>query len=68
MEKKYYLTLTDDFIQYCKLNNIDDVEKKGMEVFNNGFNILKYGTLPMTKKNDEVIKPTNNKKDSLYDW
>lgn len=40
------LILDDEFIQYCKLNNIEDVEKFAREVFNQGFTIIKYGNVP----------------------
>ena len=46
MEKKNYLILDDEFIQYCKLNNIDDIEKKAKELFTCGFNLEKYGEKP----------------------
>ena len=46
MEKKCYLTLDNEFLQYCKLNNIDDVEKLAKETFKKGFDILKYGIAP----------------------
>lgn len=46
MGKKYSLTLDNEFIQYCKLNNIDDIEGKAKEVFTQGFTILKYGETP----------------------
>ena len=41
------LTLDDEFLQYCKLNNIEDVEKLARETFNQGFTILKYGKFPL---------------------
>lgn len=41
------LILDDEFIQYCKLNNIDDVEKFAREVFNKGFTLVKYGSVPI---------------------
>ncbi len=40
------LILDDEFIQYCKLNNIEDVEKFAREVFNKGFTLVKYGSVP----------------------
>jgi hypothetical protein len=40
------LILDDEFLQYCKLNNIEDIEKLAREVFNQGFTILKYGRIP----------------------
>ncbi len=47
MVKKYTLTLDKEFIQYCELNNIKDIDKKAKEVFNRGFTILKYGETPI---------------------
>ena len=46
MKKKNYLTLDDEFIKYCELNKIEDIEKLAKEVFNRGFTILKYGDKP----------------------
>lgn len=46
MEKKYLLTLDDEFINYCKLNDISDIENYAKKVFNTGFNITKYGVFP----------------------
>jgi len=40
------LILDEEFIQYCDLNNIDDIEKLAKEVFKKGFDILKYGSVP----------------------
>jgi hypothetical protein len=49
MVKKYTLTLDKEFIQYCELNNIEDIEKLAKETFDKGFNLLKYGDTPYTK-------------------
>ena len=46
MEKKFSLTLDKEFIEYCELNNINDVEKYAKEVFNRGFMLIKYGDAP----------------------
>lgn len=46
MEKKYSLTLDDEFIKFCQLNGITDIEKKAKEIFNAGFNMEKYGNNP----------------------
>ncbi len=48
MKQKYSLILDDDFIQYCKLNNIDDIDAFAKETFKKGFDLVKYGkfTLP----------------------
>ena len=47
MEKKYSLIiekhLHDDVVAYCKLNNIEDVEKFKLTCFVKGYNIDKYG-------------------------
>lgn len=58
MKKKYYLTLDEDFIEYCKLNNIDDVEKYAKEIFNREFTKLKYGDKPNIKQinKEEIIE------------
>lgn len=59
MVKKNSLTLDNEFIQYCQLNNIDNVNKLANETFNRGFAILKYGETPnsnVTEKIVEVIK------------
>jgi hypothetical protein len=54
MVKKYTLTLDKEFIQYCELNNIQDVDKNAKEKFNRGFTILKYGETPSHIKGKEV--------------
>ncbi len=43
---KISLILDDEFIQYCELNDIKDIEKFAREVFQKGFTIVKYGELP----------------------
>lgn len=40
------LTLDKEFIQYCELNEIDDIEKLAKETFKRGFDLLKYGSIP----------------------
>lgn len=55
MKKKSSLTLDDEFLEYCRLNNIDDVEKLAKETFNRGFTILKYGETPFGLKPTEKI-------------
>lgn len=74
MEKKNYLTLDNEFIQYCKLNNINDIEKFARNVFNQGFTIIKYGEKPMLKQQSVKEEPKveiSNKKNiddkSIYD-
>jgi hypothetical protein len=53
------LTLDNEFIQYCKINNIEDVNGLAQKTFSRGFSILKYGETPtnnVTTKIVEVIK------------
>lgn len=57
MVKKYYLTLDNEFIQYCKLNNIEDIETKAKEVFKQGFTILKYGSEPNIPTQKKPVPP-----------
>lgn len=57
MKQKNTLILDKEFIQYCELNNIDDVEKLAKDTFNRGFTILKYGETPFGKQQTkEIVK------------
>jgi hypothetical protein len=70
MVKNYSLILDNEFVQYCKLNNIEDVEKMALEVFNKGFNILKYGEKPNHNSAQKKIIEEPKiipKETSLYD-
>ncbi len=75
MKQKSTLILDDEFIQYCKLNNILDVEKFAKEIFNKGFTLFKYGDKPLLKiepaeiiskekeeKIEKIIKPNIEQK------
>lgn len=53
MKKKNYLTLDEEFLLYCKMNNIEDVEKLARDTFNRGFTLLKYGETPIKIKAPE---------------
>lgn len=76
MKKKYSLILDDEFINYCKINNINDIETTAKKVFKRGFDILKYGEVPLIFKEKKVtnIKEEQttvknnkiNKSDNLY--
>lgn len=58
MKKKYSLILDDEFIQYCEMNNITDIDKLAKQTFNRGFTILKYGESPsIIKKEEPKIEP-----------
>lgn len=72
MKQKYTLILDNEFIQYCELNNITDINKLAKETFNRGFTLLKHGESPkidhplkenVIKKVEEPIK----KEKDLYD-
>ena len=57
MKQKNNLILDNEFLQYCEINNIDNIEKLAKETFNRGFTILKYGETPFgNQKVKEVIK------------
>jgi len=51
------LTLDKDFIQFCELNEIDDIEKLAKETFKRGFDLLKYGNVP----SGEITSQNGNK-------
>jgi len=58
MKQKYSLIMDDEFIQYCKLNGIEDIDKKAKEVFKQGFDLLKYGDTPkIDPKKVIVVEP-----------
>lgn len=54
MEKKFLLTLDNEFIEYCRVNNIQDVEKFGKELFQKAFTELKYGKVPVINLKTET--------------
>lgn len=57
MSKRNLLTLGDEFLEYCRLNEIKDVEKLAKETFQRGFTILKYGETPYgVKGTDKIIE------------
>jgi regulator of RNase E activity RraB len=60
MKKKNSLILDDEFIKYCEINGIDNIEKLAKDTFNRGFTLLKYGEVPMGIKDKvnekEIIK------------
>lgn len=63
MEKKLSLILDKEFIEYCRINNIEDVEKFAKETFNKGFMLLKYGNTSLLKEGThyQTIKVDTNK-------
>ena len=39
---------------YCKVNNIDDIDKFVLKILRTGFNVEKYGLKPITKEKTEI--------------
>jgi hypothetical protein len=61
MKPKSTLILDNEFIQYCELNKIKDIDKLSKETFNRGFSLLKYGETPSGNSTEkekivEVVK------------
>ena len=61
MKPKSTLILDNEFIQYCELNKIVNVDKLAQETFNRGFSLLKYGETPSGSSTEkekiiEVVK------------
>lgn len=55
MGPKYSLTLDNEFIRYCELNNIENPEVFAQQVFQRGFTIIKYGETPKGFNSNERI-------------
>lgn len=55
MKKKNSLILDDEFIKYCELNNVEDIDKLARQTFNRGFAILKYGEVPYNSQAKEKV-------------
>ena len=56
MKPKSMLTLDNEFIQYCKINNIEDVNGLAQKTFNRGFSILKYGETPTNNVTTKIVE------------
>jgi len=54
--EKFYLTLDNEFLKYCELNNIDNIEKFAIDTFRSGFNLVKYGNTPTGTINEKIIE------------
>jgi hypothetical protein len=79
MKKKHLLTLDDEFIKYCEINQIDNIEALAKKIFLRGFTIEKYGETPSPIKSEvkkepipPIIKPKEKeqvptKKIDIYD-
>lgn len=60
MEKKHYLILDNEFLEFCKLNKIENIESYAKQTFTKGFTIMKYGEVPMSNGFLEKIVHTND--------
>ena len=56
MSQKPSLTLDKEFLEYCRLNDIENPKKLAKETFERGFSILKFGETPSIVKGKETIK------------
>jgi hypothetical protein len=56
MKPKSTLILDNEFIQYCELNKIINVDKLAQETFNRGFSLLKYGEVPNSNRVRELVE------------
>jgi hypothetical protein len=70
MKKKYSLILDDEFILFCELNDIVDVDKLAKETFKKGFDMLKYKepnivTIKKELPNLEIEKQPVNKNNNV---
>ena len=57
MKKKYSLILGEDFIQYCELNNINNIDEFAKETFQKGFLQIKYGWNPKIDSDKVIDRP-----------
>jgi hypothetical protein len=46
--------IEDDILEYCKLNEITDINNFIEKILRNGLNIEKYGNKPLLKSKNEV--------------
>jgi hypothetical protein len=56
MKPKSTLILDNEFIQYCELNKIVNIDKLAQETFNRGFSLLKYGETPNGNRVKEIVE------------
>ena len=55
MKKKQSLMLDDEFVRYCELNKITDMDSLAKKTFQRGFTILKFGETPVSARGKETI-------------
>jgi hypothetical protein len=59
--------LYTDIVEYCKMNNIEDVDKFIKRILNQGFATEKWGTMSDTNtpKKEPITEPITEKKDNI---
>ena len=48
--------MDDEFLQYCELNEIKNLNKVAKETFQRGFSILKFGETPSVARGKDIVK------------
>jgi hypothetical protein len=58
MKKKNSLILDNEFLLYCEINGIENIDKLAKETFERGFSLLKYGETPTgsTKVKEKIVE------------
>lgn len=56
MKKKNSLTLDNEFLLYCEINGIENIDKLAKETFERGFSLLKYGETPTGNSRERVVE------------
>ena len=54
MSEDIKMPLTKEFLDYCRLNKIENIGKLARETFDKGFTILKYGETPFGENNKKL--------------
>lgn len=61
--------LLKDIIQYCNLNEIENIEEEINKYIQIGFNVIRFGTAPFQEYQEEVVikkqKTVKNKKEEI---
>ena len=62
--------LLKDIIQYCNLNEIENIEEEINKYIQIGFNVIRFGTAPFQEYQEEVVikkqKTVKNKKEEIF--
>ena len=52
--------LLKDIEEYCKYNNIDDIDKEINTILQIGFNVIRYGNMPFSEEKENKDKEKVN--------